>query len=76
MTRVIIMFKNFYVYVCEVLFNKSELDNQSCYLFRAEITGKSHFAVASLYCMFNVMLFLYAFKVMISFFCFFVFTPH
>lgn len=70
---IIIMFKNFYVYVCEVLFNKRELDNQSCYLFQAKITGKSHSAVASLYCMFNVMLFFYDFKLL---FCFVLFTPH
>lgn len=47
---------------------KSELDNQSRCLFRAEITGQSHFAVASLYCTFHVTLFLNVLEAMIIFF--------
>lgn len=55
--------------IYELLFKKkkSKLDNQSRYLFQWGVTGQSHCAVALLYYVLDVMLFLYVFKV----FCFF-----
>lgn len=48
-------------YVTSVFMNYNLDDNQSCYLFQTKVTGTKPFLMASLYCIFNVMMFLYHF---------------